>query len=126
MLTKGDITQEIYGDFINVTSDDAIKDLSTKILFTTKNKDALRLNNDLLDFIPGAATTYFSIDSHISDDEYFALDFLVEFVEPTIYFRITLSWIKVEESLWWWIFCIRFSRRVCWANNLFQDYLVMN
>ena len=58
----GDITKKIYGDFINVTSDDLIKDLSTKIILTTKNKDALRLNNDLLDLISGVATTYSSVD----------------------------------------------------------------
>ena len=79
MLTKGDITQEIYWDFINVTSDNPIKDLSIKIILTTKNKDALRLKNYLVDFIPGAATIYFSVDSHIFDDEEFALDFPVEF-----------------------------------------------
>ena len=32
-----------------------------------------------MDLIPGAATIYFSVDSHIFDDEEFALDFPVEF-----------------------------------------------
>lgn len=53
MVIETNLSQEIYGENIDITSQESLNELSTNIILTTKNKDALILNNELLHRIPG-------------------------------------------------------------------------
>jgi energy-coupling factor transporter ATP-binding protein EcfA2 len=80
MVIETNLSQEIYGENIDITSQESLNELSTNIILTTKNKDALILNSELLHRILGDITVYKSADSQVNDDEESAINFPIEFL----------------------------------------------
>lgn len=77
ILCKDSIIMSVYGNNINSTDDDQ---LAQKVILTSKNRDALTLNNQIINLLSGQARTYFSADSVVSDDHENTINFSPEFL----------------------------------------------
>ena len=60
--------QDILGNSLTADTNEEIEAVSGKIILTPKNKDALQLNNIVLDLIQGENTFYTSVDSIAYDN----------------------------------------------------------
>ena len=70
MVTDDDIVTAIYGRSLVIRNiSDYVEEMSKKVVLTPKNKEALALNNKILDLLPTNTTEYKSADSIISGEE---------------------------------------------------------
>ncbi|KAF2345077.1 DNA helicase Pif1-like, partial [Trinorchestia longiramus] len=65
---------------ILVNNDEDVNILSTKVILTPKNADALKINSDILALIPGGDTVYQSIDSVCTHEDEAAINYTPEFL----------------------------------------------
>ena len=80
MQSSGNIVQDIFGNSLIVDTNENIEAVSGKIILTSKNNDALKLNNNVLDLIQGESTLYTSVDSIAYDNIESEANYPVEFL----------------------------------------------
>ena len=77
MVEHGDLVTSIFGDRIDP---ETVATLAERVILTSKNDDALVMNERVLDLLHGEAKTYHSADSIVSDDPNEHHRFPVEFL----------------------------------------------
>ena len=80
MLSTGNIVRDIFGESLSIESEVELEDVTTKTILTPRNKDALKLNNEILTLMPGETVIYRSVDSVTTDEEATADTYPMEFV----------------------------------------------
>ena len=80
IITDEDIIQEIFGNHIDVSTDDAIAALSRRVILSTKNQLVSEINHKILSMISGEEQVYHSIDSTVIDTKSEAIHYEVSFL----------------------------------------------
>ena len=77
MIERQSIVSSIFGDELETAN---IHELTNQVILTPKNKDAQKINNEIIGLLPGPSRTYASADKVVSENSEDATNYSPEFL----------------------------------------------